>query len=81
MAHRWKASSSVQSILLSKRYFLTASGAQLWLMMHGYHSELDETANNYRARQVDPKQFIPGTFRTITFTPGIKAIIGVRKGR
>jgi hypothetical protein len=77
----FKKSTSVQSVLLSKEKFFTPEAAQLWLMLNGFNTDLDETTWYYRARQVNPSKFYPDTFRTISFSDRVKAVIGVRKGK
>jgi hypothetical protein len=76
---RFNKSTSIQSVLLSKEKFFTPEAAQLWLMLNNFNTYLDEKTNYYRARQVDPRKFFPETFRTITLSDRVKAIIGVRK--
>jgi hypothetical protein len=50
--------------------------AKAWLKKHGFRRALDEKPNTYRARQADPSLFLKGSFRTIEFANGIKAVIG-----
>jgi len=71
----------VQSIILSKQYFVTLAAAKVWLRAHGFKTEVDEKQKTYRFRQIDPAKMSRGTFRTIEFAPGIKAVVGKMKPR
>lgn len=42
--------------------------------------KLDITDRYIRARQVEPDMFLPNSFKTIRLAPGVKAIIGRKKG-
>ena len=69
-------STMTQSIMFKKRYW-KIKRAKKWLREHGYEGLIvDETDNYYRFRQIDPDHFKSSSFRTISFTPSIKAVIG-----
>lgn len=68
--------STVQSLVFSRKKF-TAASARAWAKRHGFrYGNIDPNPKTYRFRQVDPYVFREGSFRTITFAPGIKAVIG-----
>lgn len=67
------ASMKVQTLIFSKDKFSRQSAVK-WAKKHGFKAtKVDEKENTYRIRQKDPDQF--GTFRTIEFKPGIKAVV------
>lgn len=70
-----KRRTTLQSLILSKSIF-TKIGAKAWLKKHGFRRTLDVKANTLRARQIEPSDFAPRSFRTIPITTGIKAVIG-----
>jgi hypothetical protein len=66
-------SMKVQTLIFSKDKF-TKKSAMKWAARHGFSvSKVDEKENTYRIRQKDPGQF--ETFRTISFKPGLKAVV------
>jgi hypothetical protein len=67
---------SVQSVLISRKVAGDQQAAQMWLAMHEFKTDLDVTPQTFRARQIDPRKFVPGSFRTIKLTDGVKAVIG-----
>lgn len=71
-----KDSTEVQSLVFSKNKF-TAEQAKDWAQKHKKHfGKVDITEDTIRLRQIDPGRFIEGSFRTITLTEGVKAVIG-----
>jgi predicted RNA-binding Zn-ribbon protein involved in translation (DUF1610 family) len=67
------SSMKVQTLIFSKSKF-SRSAAIKWAKGHGFKADkVDEKANTWRLRQKDPDQF--GTFRTISFKPGLKAVV------
>lgn len=71
---------TVQSLILSKERFKSREAARNWVTGHKYHAtKIDETETSYRFRQREPGEFKPGSFRTITLTDGVKAVIGKLK--
>lgn len=75
---------TLQTLVLSKEEFKTLEEAVAWVKDHNFKVEYegkapDETSTSYRFRQVDPKAFEEGSFRTIDVRPGVKAVIGVLK--
>lgn len=75
---RWKRSSRVSSLLFSKDFF-SESQARAWAANHGFKfGSVHETKNYFRLRQIEPG--VMADFRTIEFTPGIRAIVGPVKG-
>ncbi len=68
---------TVQTLIFSKKRFKTADAARSWAKSHGHHAaKVDETEDSFRLRQRDPGDFVDGSFRTITLTNGVKAVIG-----
>lgn len=66
-------SMKVQTLLFSKDRF-SRSSAVKWAKSHGFKAtKVDEKENTFRLRQRPPSEF--ETFRTITFKPGIKAVV------
>ena len=66
-------SMKVQTLIFSKDKFSRKSATKR-AALHGFKSgKVDEKENTYRLRQKSPGQF--DTFRTITFKPGIKAVV------
>lgn len=66
--------SRVQTLLFSRSSF-TPSSAKTWARSHGYKSgKVDVTDKYIRLRQADPGRF--SRMRTITFKPGLKAVVG-----
>ncbi len=75
---RWKTPSDVQTLLFSRNKF-SPSKAKQWAQSRGFrygNEWIDITDDYVRIRQADPSEF--RTFRTIEFTPDIKAVIGPR---
>lgn len=72
-----KQSTVTQSILFSKKVFESKEQVIKWLKFHDKKSDnIDETDNFYRARQRDPDDFMPKSFRTKQIGNGIFIIIG-----
>jgi len=72
----------VQTLIFSKDKFPTAESAKAWAKAHDFKSDkVDETEESWRLRQRDPGDFQEGSFRTITLTEGVKAVIGRLKER
>ncbi len=71
----------VQSVVLSKDRFKTATAAKQWAREHGFKtSKIDEKANTFRFRQFEPSLCKAGTFRNKKITEGVVAVICVPKG-
>lgn len=71
--------SEVQTVLFDRRAWSKAA-AEAWLRHHGYDArKVDTTEHYHRFRQHDPHHYVPGSFRTITFTSSIKAVVGSRR--
>ena len=74
---RWKQSTSVQTLIFDNLMF-DEKAAKGWAKLHGYkYGKVDAKAATFRLRQIDPAGFKPKTFRTITLTDGVQAVIGV----
>jgi len=70
---------NIQSLLFSKDVF-TRGNAIEWAKEHGFkYGDRDEHGHNIRLRQIDPEDITRGTFRTITLTDGIQAVVAVPK--
>jgi SNF2 family DNA or RNA helicase len=71
--------SEVQTVLFDRRAWSKAA-AEAWLRHHGYDArKVDTTEHYHRFRQHDPHHYVPGSFRTISFTSSIKAVVGSRR--
>ena len=69
----------VQTLIFSKPKFTRASAVK-WAKDHDFKSsKVDETGTSFRLRQKPPDSFTEGSFRTITLTDGVKAVIGIPK--
>lgn len=66
----------VQTVILSKKKFKELEDAKKWVKEHDFHmSKVDETQDSWRFRQFDPDRCKAGSFRTITLTEGVKAVV------
>lgn len=66
----------VQTVICSKERFESAEEARTWCREHDFRvDKVDETEDSYRFRQFDPSRCQEDTFRTITLTEGVKAVI------
>lgn len=70
-------STTIQGIIFDREMFTHAQAVK-WLRDNGFKAKkpADETENTYRFRLRDPGDFKAGSFRTITLTDGVKAVIG-----
>lgn len=69
----------VQSLVLSKERFSKEAEATKWVREHGFNvwqGAPDETGASWRYRQSNPEEFDAKSFRTITLTEGVKAVVG-----
>lgn len=74
-------STTIQTLILSKERFNSEEAARAWVEENGFRSDkVDETDDSYRYRQMDPDEFMEGSFRTIELTDGVQAVIGRMKG-
>jgi hypothetical protein len=77
---RWAQSTTVQTLIFDNLMF-DEKAAKGWAKLHGYkYGKVDAKAATFRLRQVDPAGFKPKTFRTITLTEGVQAVVGVPVG-
>lgn len=74
----------IQSLLFDKREY-DPDEAIAWCRRNKFRTDLfDQSANYWRARQLEPSSFMHGTLRTITLGQGqsrVRAIIGCPKTR
>lgn len=71
-----KQSTEIQTIIFEKSKF-SLKEAKDWLKKNGKKiPDVDETEDSYRFRQQDPGKFKEKSFRTISLTDGVKAVIG-----
>lgn len=76
-ARRFPRSTEVQTVIFDKDVFSRAD-AKEWAHDHGFLAgKIDEKENTFRMRQQDPSAFTHGTFRTISLTEGVKAVVGM----
>jgi len=75
----FRHSTEVQTVLFDVSAFTPAT-AKTWARSHGFRAPAgDVTARYIRLRQRDPSAYRAGTFRTITLTDGVQAVVGVPK--
>jgi hypothetical protein len=76
-----EGSSEIQSLIFDKRLF-DERKARTWINRHRFiDKEIDATNASFRFRQRDPNKFDRSSFRTITLTDGVKAVIGWPKSQ
>lgn len=87
ICYRWntelaKVAMIIETIILSKDKFKTKKDAKKWIKDHKFSShKVDETTSFFRFQQRDPAEFDKKTFRTITLTEGVKAVVGKLKNK
>lgn len=73
----------VQSLLFDKSAFPVGK-AKSWAKHHGFsYGRVErggDRAHMLRLRQHAPTDYVPGSFRTISLTDGVEAVIGLPKG-
>ena len=73
----------VQSLLFDKAAFPVGK-AKSWAKHHGFsYGRVErggDRAHMLRLRQHAPTDYVPGSFRTISLTDGVEAVIGLLKG-
>lgn len=70
---------TIQSLILSKDKFATRDDANKWIREHEFRIKEgapDETEQSWRYRQREPSDFVDGSFRTVTITGGVSAVMG-----
>lgn len=66
----------VQTLVFSKESF-TRARAVSWAKEHDFRSDkVDETSTSFRLRQREPDAFQEGSFRIISLTTGVQAVVG-----
>ena len=71
-----QASTVIQTLILAKSTFPTVAEARKWVREHDFKSAgVDETDDSWRFRQIEPTKCQENTFRTITITDGVKAVV------
>lgn len=74
-----KATTTIQTIIFDKSKFKKGEATK-WAVEHNFKdNKVDETGSSFRLRQKEPGLFKTGSFRTISLTDGVKAVIGVMK--
>lgn len=63
-----------QTILFDRTWFTPAS-ARRWAREHGFRDVVNLTGPKLRARQANPNDFRPGSFRTKAIRPGVKLVV------
>ena len=72
-------SSEVQSLMFDRSVFSKPEAVQ-WATQHGFGApKVHLTPNLIRLRQVSPTRFKRSSFRTISMSEGVKAVVGVPK--
>lgn len=75
----FRHSTEVQTVLFDVSAFTPAT-AKAWARSHGFRAPAGDVTDRYiRLRQRDPAAYRAGTFRTITLTDGVLAVVGVPK--
>lgn len=68
---------TVQTLIMSKDRFPTRAEAKSWASGHGFKSDdIRETTRSWRLRQRPPGDFQQTSFRVISMTRGVQAVIG-----
>jgi HK97 family phage portal protein len=71
-----QTSTSVQSLIVSKKRFPALDAARSWAKNHKFHTQkVDETESSWRFRQFQPESCQAGSFRTIRITDGVQAAV------
>jgi superfamily II DNA/RNA helicase len=72
---------NVQALVFSARAW-TAKTAAHWARMHGYRAtSVTSTPTHHTLTQHDARQFAPGSFRTVKYTPTVSAVVGTPRRR
>lgn len=74
-----KPSMAKQTVIINKSIVKNLKEAKKIARGFGEHLEEDETGQSYRFRQIDPKEFVPGTFRTFKPKEGVSIVYGQLK--
>lgn len=75
-SRKQRPTTTVQALIFDQEQF-TRAQAMTWAKDHDFsNSKVDETAESFRLRQIEPSKFVGGSFRTIDISSGIKAVIG-----
>lgn len=70
----------IQTLLFSHEHFKNEDYAKAWAQKHNFkYGNVEEGAEYWRIRQQEPENFKQTSFRTITLTDGVKAVIGCPK--
>jgi HK97 family phage prohead protease len=81
-AYEKQQSTTVQTLVLSKKQFDTETKARQWVRDHDFKdTKKDENETSYRYRQFNPIRCQEGSFRTIELDKGVSAVICKLKER
>ena len=70
----------VQTLIFSKDVFRNRKDAVKWAKDNNFKSsKVDENDSSFRLRQREPGEFDSKTFRTISLTDGVQAVVGELK--
>lgn len=72
------STTTIQTLIFDRKRF-SVSEAKQWAKKHGFRADKVDTpssGNTIRLRQRAPGEFQAGTFRTITLTSGVQAVVG-----
>lgn len=70
----------IQTLIFSKSTFKTSEEAKKWASSHKFKSgNVRETGDSWRLQQRPPEEFDSATFRTVSITDGVTAVMGKLK--
>lgn len=76
-AQRGRPPTTTQTLIMSKERFTTRAAAKSWAKDNGFKSDdVRETTRSWRLRQRPPGDFRQTSFRVISMTRGVQAVIG-----
>lgn len=75
-----KENTVVQTLIFDKKVFKDRESAKKWAKDHGFSTNtIRETNKSYRIRQRPDADFKPESYKTLTFTKGVNAVVGYLK--
>ena len=72
----------IQTLIFAHEAFKNEDYVKAWAREHDFkYGQVDETETSWRIRQQEPENFLRDSFRTITITDGISAVIACPKDK